>query len=657
MSVGTKLLQAAAGNAGEAVYVDDLFSADLWEGNNATLSVTNGIDFTEGGLVWIKNRGKTENHILTDTTSNGDKFLSSNTTTAYTNFYTGGGSDESFTLSSTGFSSTASDFKWNNDGYNYVGWSFRKQEKFFDIVTFTGDGALERNISHNLGSSPGMVIVKRTDSSTSGNWAVGHRGYNQSSSRTGSRNGFLNLSDNMNSSTGVYNFTATTFSVTDSGNKTNISGATYVAYLFAHNDGDGGYGKGGDEDIIKCGSYTGNGSTGQFINLGFEPQFLLIKSATSSHDWYLADTMRGMANTDDSTAHKYLYAQAVNAEESYASRWRTESTGFHLTTAATGINGSSNTYIYMAIARPNKPASEFAANKLFSMDGAGNASGDPDFVSNDHVVDMAFLKLLAGTESAYLTARLNENQYMNLAATNAEATDGALDMDFQSGFGDSASSAVANYQAWMFRRAKGFFDVVTYSGDGTNGRTVTHNLGAVPELYIVKRRSSTGSWYVYSSATGNQGALRINADSEVDSASALWNSTSPTASVFSVSSNQNVNASSHNYIAYLFATVAGISKVGSYTGTGSDLNVDCGFSAGARFVLIKRTDLPGDWYVFDSERGIVAGDDPYFLLNSTAAQVTNTDYIDPLSSGFTVTSSAPAGLNASSGNYIFLAIA
>jgi hypothetical protein len=113
----------------------------------------------------------------------------------------------------------------------------------------------------------------------------------------------------------------------------------------------------------------------------------------------------------------------------------------------------------------------------------------------------------------------------------------------------------------------------------------------------------------------------------------------------------------HTYISYLFATVAGVSKVGSYTGTGADLNVDCGFSAGARFILIKRTDSTGDWYVYDSERGIVAGNDPYFLLNSNAAQVTNTDYIDPLSSGFTVTSSAPAALNASGGTYIFLAIA
>jgi hypothetical protein len=125
--------------------------------------------------------------------------------------------------------------------------------------------------------------------------------------------------------------------------------------------------------------------------------------------------------------------------------------------------------------------------------------------------------------------------------------------------------------------------------------------------------------------------------------------------VFSVGGTSNT--SGDTYIAYLFATLAGVSKVGSYTGTAADLNVDCGFSAGARFILIKRTDSTGDWYVWDSARGIVAGNDPYLLLNSTAAEVTGTDYIDPLSSGFTVTSSAPAALNASGGTYIFLAIA
>jgi hypothetical protein len=111
-------------------------------------------------------------------------------------------------------------------------------------------------------------------------------------------------------------------------------------------------------------------------------------------------------------------------------------------------------------------------------------------------------------------------------------------------------------------------------------------------------------------------------------------------------------------ITYLFASAPNVSKVGTYTGTGSDVNVDCGFSSGARFVYVQRADATGTGkYIWDSVRGIVAGNDPYLLLNSTAAEVTNTDYIDPLASGFTVTSSRQRLLNASGGTYIFLAIA
>ena len=110
-------------------------------------------------------------------------------------------------------------------------------------------------------------------------------------------------------------------------------------------------------------------------------------------------------------------------------------------------------------------------------------------------------------------------------------------------------------------------------------------------------------------------------------------------------------------VAYLFATLAGVSKVGSYTGNGTTQTINCGFTAGARFVMIKRTDSTGDWYVWDSARGIVAGDDPYLLLNSTAAEVTNTDYVDTAASGFEISSTAPAAINANGGSFIFLAIA
>ena len=71
--------------------------------------------------------------------------------------------------------------------------------------------------------------------------------------------------------------------------------ASFVAYLFAHNDGDGEFGPDGDADIIKCGSYTGNGSAnGPEIDLGFEPQWVLIKAQQSTGNWFMFDTMRGM---------------------------------------------------------------------------------------------------------------------------------------------------------------------------------------------------------------------------------------------------------------------------------------------------------------------------------------------------------------------------
>ena len=94
-----------------------------------------------------------------------------------------------------------------------------------------------------------------------------------------------------------------------------------------------------------------------------------------------------------------------------------------------------------------------------------------------------------------------------------------------------------------------------------------------------------------------------------------------TASVFTLFSvDAGTFSSGESWIVFLFATLPGISKVGSYAGTGNDINVDCGFTNGARFVLIKRTDTSGDWYVLDSVRGIVSGNDPFMRLNLTAGE-------------------------------------
>ena len=174
----------------------------------------------------------------------------------------------------------------------------------------------------------------------------------------------------------------------------------------------------------------------------------------------------------------------------------------------------------------------------------------------------------------------------------------------------------------------------------------------------MKQRNVSRSWAVYSKDISETEWLYLNGTNGViDNTSNIWNDTRPTDSVFYVSSNQLVNLSGGTYVAYLFASLAGISKVGSYTGNGSTQTIDCGFSSGARFVLIKRTDASDDWYLYDSVRGIVSGNDNLLLLNTTGAESTMFDFIDPQSSGFSLPNSGSFGPNVTGASYIFYAIA
>jgi hypothetical protein len=220
------------------------------------------------------------------------------------------------------------------------------------------------------------------------------------------------------------------------------------------------------------------------------------------------------------------------------------------------------------------------------------------------------------------------------------------------------------YVGWQFKRAPSFMDVVCYSGTGST-RTVSHNLTVVPELMIVKARNDTRDWLVYCSGLTLNNFIKLNlgnAQSSSNYAFIFGNDTTgvaPTSSVFTVGSGSDTNGSGGTYVAYLFATCAGVSKVGSYTGTGSTQTINCGFTGGARFVLIKASSTTGDWYVWDTARGIVSGNDPYLWLNSpyASAEVTNTDWVDTASTGFELSNAGGNLANSNGVSYIFLAIA
>ena len=631
--------------------IDDVFSTYVYDGTGSAQTITNGIDLSgEGGLVWFKQRDATRDHGLFDTARGTGKYLVANDTAveATTSTMLSAFNSNGFTLGGGGAIV-------NNNTNEYVSWTFRKAPKFFDVVTYTGDGSTTKTVSHNLDSTPAMILFKRTDAS--GNWVVYHA--NTPTSDGGGGNytqPYLRLNgDFPTTSLGDYgnNLTPTSTVIrtpihTNSGNtadSVNVNGATYVAYLFAHNNNDGGFGPDQDADIIKVGSYTGAYPSDVTVDLGFEPQFIFVKNATASSNWGLFDVMRGMPLGDCNT----LVADTSGAENGVlgsGEAFEATPTGFIVNSGLTAVNNAGATHIYMAIRR-GPLAQPTAGTQVFAVDQQNTS--DPRFTSG-FPVDFALMKNTAGTQDWRTTTRLNSGKYIKTSDTGtSEVSDsgGAL-FDFMDGHYNS--NLGTNWYSWMWKRAPGYFDVVAYSGTGS-ARTVSHNLGVVPEMIWVKARNATQKWAVYHSAMGNANFMRLNDTSAEIASSTRWNDTSPTASVFTVGTDSQVNNSSYNYIAYLFATVAGVSKLGSFVADGSAQDIDCGFSSGARFVLIKKITTSFDWRIWDSVRGIIEGNSPYVDLNATAAESTSGDWVDPYSSGFSITSAF------SNGTYLFYAIA
>jgi hypothetical protein len=644
MSKLTKALTAAAGNAGgDNLYVEDVFSTYLYDGNSSTQSIDNGIDLDgEGGLTWLKVRDLADTHLLFDTERGSGPFIRSNGTNAEQ-------TDAGFHISSfnsNGFSLQGAGNGSNNSSYKYASWTFRKAEKFFDVVTYTGTGSVQ-NISHNLGVAPAFIITKKTSGTS--NWATNDP--SQANPWSGAL--LLNSSNAFATASTVWNDTAPTDSVFTVGTSdaTNVSGQTYVAYLFASDAG--GFGDDGSESVIKCGSFTTDGSGLFSVTLGFEPQWILVKRTSGSGNWFLVDAMRGLtaSGIDDAL----LLPNSSSAE--IDSNWfDVTATGFNSTSSNPDYNSD---YIYIAIRRPMKTPE--SGTEVFTPIAKNSTNPTTDWTVG-FPADMFLegFRTLAGVGQRINTRLTGGSPYLETWRTDAEFSGFGGGWDEQDSY-SNATGGVTPLIGWFFKRATGFFDVVAYDGTGVSPMNVPHNLGVTPELIITKARTvgDTYGWWTYPlfvpDAYGNTGKVRLNDDTAYGSTG--WTGPMATSTAITVPSPLFSNKSGGKYVAYLFASLDGISKLGMYTGTGSNVDVDCGFSAGARFILIKRSDSTGDWYVWDSERGIVAGNDPYLLLNTTAAEVTNTDYIDPLSSGFTVTSSAPAALNASGGSYIFLAIA
>lgn len=620
--------------ASAQTYVDDVFSMYLYTGTGSSQTISNGVNLAaKGGMIWLKDRGSTQYHNLVDTIRGVTPYLASNVTDAEV-----GSAARIQSFNTNGFSTTANG---SSNGSLYSSWTFRKAPKFFDIVTWTGDGAGSRQIYHNLQITPGLVLAKRRDATS--NWTAYFSSPEALMCLNSTSSKYVGAIAGLNPNSNYFMVWASSAVSLPGGevvNNLNVSGAQYIAYLFAHDPSADG--------MIQCG-VTSSGANLE-VNLGWEPQWILMKWADGVEGWSVRDSARGWP-TD--TPNQYLNLESSAIEGNDGSGYlRPTSNGLKW---GPSMPSRSN-YFYVAIRRPNKPPT--SATQVFGL--ATGISNNPYKISAVGIpADLALLRLRTVAESASFASRLQGSESLFGPANTNVASAWNVKWDTMDGYYANVSNMglYPNYINYVFRRAPGFLDVVCINSLSSASGTLKHNLGVVPEFVIRKARNVSGYWVVNAAPTDLLNKRLLLHLTDPLSADTSFSSITNTA----LSYNSGVFTSGENHVLYLFATKVGISKVGTYTGNGSSSpgqTISCGFSGGARFILIKRTDSAGDWFVWDTYRGITASaNDPHISLNTTVTEVATDDSIDPAGVGFIVKQNAVTNINVSGATYLFLAIA
>ena len=206
--------------------------------------------------------------------------------------------------------------------------------------------------------------------------------------------------------------------------------------------------------------------------------------------------------------------------------------------------------------------------------------------------------------------------------------------------GSASSNSNGSITSSVSANTTAGFSIVSYTGTGANA-TVGHGLGVVPKMVIVKQRSTANNWCVYHESLGNANAVYLDLQ-DASGSTTIWNSTSPTSSVFSVSSSDAVNKNTDNLIAYCFAEKKGYSKFFSYEGNGNADGsfVNLGFKPA--WLMVKPIDASDNWVMFDNKRhdALNSSVSPYFFYaNKNFAETTDTKLLDFVSNGFKVRSS------------------
>lgn len=507
--------------------------------------------------------------------------------------------DSLLTENPTGFT-LANNVHVSNTSYTYVSWSFKKAKRFFDIVFYVGDGTSNRQIPHGLECDVGQVVIKNLTSV--GNWSVWFK-----PAVTTTPPQYLVQNTNAVPVAGVAAIfpadpTDEYFSV---GNNAlvNTDGNMYAAYIYAHDDRSSG--------VVKTGVYTGTGVSGLTVDVGWEPQYLIIKDITTAGAWIVGDNKRTGVLIPNTTASEYLPGQ-LNFTP----------TGFRLDGTDTTMNTTSDNYAWMAIRKksvPNDIRTMFSS-QLYSNVTQPNviSMGYVDLFNYDGLIWTKGLNIIAGANNVLVDTITGLNKLNYTDASNKELTFSPLSITQpykytiitnDNNFNRSGGSNP--YQSWTFRKAPKFFDILLYTGDGSGSKTVPHSLQSTPGLYMIKSRDNAGNWAVFHKDVSN---------GKFYSPAKTWTAGGAAFDADAANINASLNNSGENYLMYAFGhdpSPTGNIQCGYYTGNGNMSGPLINLGWEPQLVMIKQVEATSDWYMFDQANSAnFSGNDGYTLVNT-----------------------------------------
>ena len=299
-----------------------------------------------------------------------------------------------------------------------------------------------------------------------------------------------------------------------------------------------------------------------------------------------------------------------------------------------------------------------ASPQAFTLD--GNSDLQPDWVwiknrgyANKHVL----FDSVRGVEKSLTTnsTAVEVNQNADGGYLSAFNSDG-FTLTEGSGSDNDTNDNRYTYVAWNWKKtADAGFDIVLYTGNATN-RTIAHSCGSVPTMIITTDRAGN-NWFVYHVGMGNTKMIKLNQTNAEEAKAEIWNQTTPTASVFTLGTDNDANEDGNSFVAYLFSDVKGYSKMGSYIGNNNANGpfVHTGFKPAWLMIKIV-SGTTNNWMMYDNKRSLFNLTDDILEANNTGAEGEGLG-IDLLSNGFKIRTAAGNGTNFNTGKYIYMAFA